>query len=163
MANVFDQLKLGTKVQNKDQGGSDSHHDRLIDMVQSIDTLKKYQESYARLKKGSLDVPAFLQELSIEAVMVVAADLTSDDPDRRSKAAKDVLDRAGHGKTQKIAVGHMHVDRDTTKRELVNLVMSAAKRTGMAVKEEKSVQGSSDLPSGDTIDAHVLQDGEPSK
>lgn len=58
----------------------------------------------------------------------------------RLEAAKDILDRAGYGKTHKVAIaGSINVDHDTSKMELVNLILSSARRAGIKVKDDAPV------------------------
>lgn len=143
--------EIGVRVQQ--QIRPDAAEYRMIKMMERADKFQDYRHHFERLKKGSLDVPAFFGELSHEAMVVMIESMRAEDPRLAFDAAKDVLDRAGHGKTQKIAVGHVHVDHQTSKRELINMIMSSAKKAGLDVKDEEHVQGQLEGScEGDVID-----------
>jgi hypothetical protein len=120
----------------------DAAEQRMVRMISRVRQFKEYETYFEKLRKGTLDVPGFMQEMTHEALMVLMETMRSEDERLAYDAARDVLDRAGHSKTQKIAVGHVHVDHNTSKRELINLIMTSARRAGMEVKDEEHVQGS---------------------
>lgn len=158
MAQRNNHRELGVKVQeHRDPGKQESH---LISMIERADAIRWMQKQMGKAKKGTLDVPQCLNALSMRAVLEVGHLLTAEEtPDKlRFEVAKDVMDRAGHGKTQKIAVGHMHIDPQATKTELINMIMSSAKSAGIDTKEEAYVEGSD----YDVIDAE-LSDNQDNK
>lgn len=111
---------------------------RLIKLIDQADTIKRYDTLLRKISKGTLDVPAFLKEVSMDAALqVVHLMHSSTDEKVQLAAATDLLDRAGHGKTTK----HQHggivtVDHQASKMELINLILSSARRAGIETKEE---------------------------
>lgn len=132
--------------------------DRLIKLIDIADTLRRYDTLIKKVSKGSLDVPAFLKEVAMDAALqVVHLMNTSVDDKTRLAAATDVLDRAGHGKTTK----HQHsggitVDHQASKMELINMILSSAKRAGIKTKEETGTL--MQARGGETIDVTPKQD-----
>jgi hypothetical protein len=125
---------------------------RLIQLIESKDTIQRYEKLVERIAKGTLDVPGFIKEVSLDAAVQVADMMYSGENDKvRLEAAKDILDRAGYNKTAKIAIaGHLNVDHDTSKLELVNLILSSARRAGLKVKDDDPVFETTPAPA--TID-----------
>ena len=148
----LDLLGVGTQ-ETKDPG---KQHSYMIKLIEQADALRRHRKSYEKLMKGTLDVPAYLAELTFDAAAKIAETIHSSDPKLAFEAAKDVLDRAGHGKTQKIAVGHFQIDPNSTKRELVNTILTLARNHRMKVKDEDHVQGM--VVDDSVIDAVVLSD-----
>jgi len=141
---------LGQKIQEtKDPGQRESW---LLNAIEKADTIRKFRKQILDIEKGTLDMPGFLQSLSRQAIMEIAfAMVGSEDEKMRFQAAKDILDRAGYGKMQKIAVAHAHVDPATTRQELVNMIMTSAKRAGIRTKDIDYIQG--DIRDGEIIDS----------
>lgn len=115
---------------------------RLIRLIEQADTIKRYEVLMRKISKGTLDVPAFLKEVSMDAALqVVHLMHSSNDEKVQLAAATDLLDRAGHGKTTK----HQHggvvtVDHQASKMELINLILSSARRAGIETKDEGGSQ-----------------------
>lgn len=70
------------------------------------------------------------------ALQVVHLMHSATDDKIKLAAATDILDRAGHGKTTK----HQHggvvtVDHQASKMELINLILSSARRAGIKTKD----------------------------
>lgn len=132
-------LESGTKVDEGKKIGR--NEDRIIHMMERAQHFRDYNKQFEKLRQGTMSVPAFIQELSHEATMVLVESMRADDPRLAFDAARDVLDRAGHGKLQKVAVAHANVDHETSRRELINIIMSSAKKTGIKVKGEDYAKG----------------------
>lgn len=133
----------------KHTAGSGSHESRLLALIDKADTIKRYQKDIKRMVSGSLDPAGFLKAASIDAAIHVVDIMTHGDTDRvRLDACQDILDRGGYGATTKHQVtGNVKVDHDTSKAELVNIVLSMAKQVGFPVRDAQP-----ELPEGETID-----------
>lgn len=129
--------------------GSGSHESRLLTLIDKADTIKRYQKDIKRMMSGSLDPAGFLKAASVDAAIHVVDMMAHGDTDRvRLDACQDVLDRAGYGATTKHQVsGNVKVDHDTSKTELINIVLSMAKQVGFPVRDALP-----ELPAGPTID-----------
>lgn len=115
--------------------------DRLIHLIQSKGTIERYMHLVEKMEKGALDVNGYFKHAAVDAAINLTDLMHFGDSDKvRLEATKDILDRAGFNKTSKIAVaGSFHVDHDTSKMELVNLILSSARRAGIKVKDEDAV------------------------
>lgn len=130
-------------ARRSDMSGSRKHkasqiESRTLNLIERADTIRRYEALIKKISKGGLDVPAFLKEVSMDAALqVVHLMHNSVDEKVQLAAATDLLDRAGHGKTTK----HQHnglvtIDHQASKMELINLILSSAKRAGIKTKEE---------------------------
>jgi hypothetical protein len=126
--------------------------DRLIQLIEAKGTIKRYMAVTDKIADGTLGVPDFFKKAALDAAIVLADIMLYGENDKvKLEAARDILDRAGHGKTQKVAVsGHMTVDHDTSKLELMNLILASARRAGIKVKDDTQLL--EDRPAGQTID-----------
>lgn len=70
------------------------------------------KEFHGQALEKTTDVPKRLQELSIEAVEVVAEQLDSNDENVAQRAAFGILDRAGYGKIEKKFVASAHISEE---------------------------------------------------
>lgn len=125
--------------------------DRLISLIEAKGTIERYGKILKKIADGQAGVQDFLKAASIDALVVTADIMHFGDSDKvRLEASKDILDRAGHGKTQKVQIGGtVHVDHDTSKMELINLIVSSARRAGLPIKEEPLLDAATTPP---TID-----------
>lgn len=133
-------LEQGTRVQTSKS--PDSTEERLIRMLDEKRALEKYEAQIKKLEKGTLDLPGFLKQLSIPMIQKILYTIEVTKDDRlRLTAAQDLLDRAGYGKINKAVVAHSNLDFRETKRELVNSVITLARKSGIKVKEADYVEG----------------------
>ncbi len=116
---------------------AEAQEDRLIALIEAKGTIERYEQHLKKMQKGTLDVTGFMKAASIDASIQMADLMFYGDTDKvRLEAAKEILDRAGYGKTQKVSVsGNVHVDHDTSKLELINMIVSSARRAGLPVRE----------------------------
>jgi hypothetical protein len=112
---------------------------KLLNLIEQADTIKRYHGTLEKIAKGSLEVPGFIKEVSMNAALTVAHIMhTSTDEKVQLAAATDLLDRAGYNKSTKVQVGGtITVDHDASKMELINLILSSARRAGIKTAEEK--------------------------
>lgn len=115
--------------------------DRLIALIEGADQIRRYEKILAKVADGEAGIPDLYKAAAADAFIVTVDIMHAGDSDKvRLEAAKDVLDRAGHGKTHKVQVGgQIHVDHDTSKLELINLIVSSAKRAGLPVKDSPAL------------------------
>jgi hypothetical protein len=125
------------------------HESRLLDLIDKADTIRRYDKDIKRMIAGSLDPVGFFKAASVDAAIHIVDMMTHGDSDRvRMDACKDVLDRGGYGATTKHQVtGNVKVDHDTSKAELVNIVMTMAKQVGFPVRDSLP-----EAPAPQTID-----------
>lgn len=137
-------MEQGTRVQ---QGTKKNwEEEAMIENLQDMEKLHKYRHYLQQLDKGSLDIPGFLKEISKQQLknLLIISEMSNDEK-VKVNIAQDLLDRAGYGKIAKGVVAHSHMDANTTKRELVNMVMSAARTAGIKVKDDtRSVEDEED-------------------
>lgn len=135
-------LEQGTKVQSKK---SNSEEWRMVCALDEKRALERYQKHLEALEQGTLNMPGFLKQLSGPMIRKILYTVeTTKDEKLRVSAAQDILDRAGHGKINKSIHAHQDLGFENTKRELINSVMSLAKKAGIKVKEEAYVEGDED-------------------
>lgn len=122
----------GSKEKASDQ---EAHLLRLIDQA---DAIRRYGKHMVQMNKGTMQVPGFFRAVAHDAAMVMAQLMISGDSDKiKLEAAKDILDRAGHNKTTKMSIaGQMNVSHETSKLELINIIMSSAKKAGIRTKSD---------------------------
>jgi len=112
----------------------------LLGAIEKSDAIKRYDAFLQRFEKGTLDVPAFMREASKHAaVKVLHLMETAEEEKVQLAAAQDILDRAGFNKTTK----HLHasifqVDHEASKMELVNMILSSAKKVGVEVEDPRA-------------------------
>lgn len=138
-------LRDGTKIQTTPN--DDARTNLLVNWIDTQRELDRYQRNLEKLSEGTLDVPGFLKVIAPQMLKKLVYTLeTCKDEKLRVGIAQDLLDRAGHGKIQKGAVLHQGViDINTTKTELVNLVLGLSKKAGVKVKKESHVEGDEDF------------------
>lgn len=146
-------LEQGTKVQSKFHG---SEEWRMVCALDEKRALEKYAQQLESLSKGTLNMPGFFKQLSGPMMQKILYTIeTTKDEKLRVSAAQDILDRAGHGKISKAVVAHQDLGFENTKRELINSVMSLAKKAGIKVKEESYVEGDGDVVDVDVVDSEL--------
>jgi hypothetical protein len=136
---------------------------QLLKLIDQKDTIKRYAELLEKVSRGTLDTPGFIKQISMDAALRVAHIMhTSPDEKVQLSAATEILDRAGVGRTTKVQVGGgLTVDHDTSKMELINLILSSAAKHGLKVKAESGPLlqarqvGAVDMEPGDFVDAVV--------
>lgn len=117
----------------------------LVSAIDDLEIIKKYQSLYDALSKDEIDPHAFLQGVSKDvAVKLVATALKGSSEKIRLEAQKDILDRAGYGKVQKIAVAQ--VDPKQPKEQLISLIAGLAHKTGaLVIDDDEAIEtGSSE-------------------
>lgn len=149
---------LGTKIQSQIE--PDAATERMVNAIDKMRLVQKYEDAFNKLTKGASDVPAFLRTLAPEMIMGLLKTLDAEDASARLKTdiQQDLLDRAGYGKITKALNVTATVDHTTSKRELVNMIFTKAKKAGIKTKRKED----DDADSGPIIDAEssvVQQDG----
>lgn len=145
--------RLGTGIQNN--RSSNTYEEKMVLMLQRKKVyeaaLKEFKDPIDKLKKGSLDVPAFLEELAPQMFEELLYTLqTSESEKVRVDVAKDILDRAGYGKINKAVIGSVRVDRHTAKSELINSIISMAKKTDV-IKIKENNEDTIDIDAVDSV------------
>lgn len=115
-----------------------SREDRLISLIEAKDTILRYESLVKKIADGAKGIPDFFKAAALDAAIVTTDIMLTGENDKvRLEAAKDVLDRAGHGKTQKVSVsGSVQVDHDTSKLELMNMILASARKAGIKVRDD---------------------------
>jgi hypothetical protein len=118
-------------------------------MVRLLDerrALERYEKQLAMLEQGTLSIPGFMKQLAGPMMQKILYTIeTTKDEKLKVSAAQDLLDRAGHGKVTKAVVAHHDMGFQETKRELVNSVITLARKAGIKVKDESYVEGDEDI------------------
>lgn len=140
---------LGTKIQSQIE--PDAATDRMVNAIEKMRLVQKYEDAFNKIQKGSSDLPAFLRHLAPEMVMGLLRTLDSEEASMKLKTSiqQDILDRAGYGKITKALNVTASVDHTTSKRELVNMIFTKAKKAGIKTKRKDEDEGDS----GPVIDA----------
>lgn len=136
-------------------GEQEDYLHRLIDKA---DMIRRYSKFIKNMNTGTLEVPGFLKAVSQDAAFTVAQIMIDGDSDKvRLEAAKDILDRSGHTKTTKVSIaGQVNVDHDTSRLELINIIMSSVKKVGIKTKQDEEFSPAL-APKPETVE---LKDGE---
>lgn len=123
-------------VQNQNlRTKADIMENRLIRMLDTKRTLEKYDKLFTRMAEGSADAPAVFKEMANDAILVVGdLMLHSTNEKIQLEAAKDVLDRAGYNKTNKLAIAHATISHETSRAELINIIMTSMRRVGKSMR-----------------------------
>lgn len=109
-----------------------------LDLIDRKDSIEKYQDHLRKMSEGTLEVPGFFRAVAADAAMeIVHISQAGESEKIRLDASKDILDRAGYGKTQKVEVAG-RVDHNTSKMELINIILTSARKVGLK-KEVKEV------------------------
>lgn len=141
-AQVWEQ---GRKVQTT-KGSRNRYEDFVIRNLDKAAVLKRYEDQIRQLEEGTLKLPGFMKQISIQQTLnLLAIQETTTDAKLATNIAQDLLDRAGYGKISKVAHAHAVADMTETKRELVNKALSLAGKAGFKVKKEKHVEADSDV------------------
>lgn len=154
---------LGTKIQSQIE--PDAATDRMVNAIEQIRLVEKYRNAFEKLEKGSSDVPAFLRHLAPEMIMGLLKTLDHEDASMRLKTAiqQDLLDRAGYGKITKALNVTATVDHTTSKRELVNMIFTKAKKAGIKTRRKDEDEGGGGSDGGDVVDVDAVVQSEPSE
>lgn len=132
---------VSQRTRSQSHSTADMQTERMLDAVDQLDTIKRYEALCQKIGEGTLDVPGFIKSISHDAAMKIATlMLTAEQEKVQLEAAKDILDRAGYNKTNKFAVASVTIDHQTSKAELINLIMSSAKRAGITPKDKPAVE-----------------------
>lgn len=132
---------------------------RLIQLIEAKDTIERYKSLLKKIDKGTMDVNGFLKATSVDAAIIMTDLMHAGENDKiKLEAAKEVLDRGGYGKTQKIALhGQVQVDHHTSKMELINMILSAANRAGIKKRDDAALP---EKPVGPVIDVEAEEEPE---
>jgi hypothetical protein len=108
---------------------------RHISQMRDFD---RYRPFFEKLAKGSLDMPAFLRQLAPELLLGLLGTLNDPDVSEKLKTniRQDLLDRAGHGKIAKAINLSGTLDPKTSRRELMNIIMTKAKAAGVVIERK---------------------------
>lgn len=106
-----------------------SKEQSVVEAFDKRRTMKRYADLITRLMDGKIDVPSALQGASADAFVQILALMTDGDNDKiRLEAARDLLDRAGFTKTQKVAVAGA-IDTGAAKEELIATILGLSNKT----------------------------------
>jgi len=132
---------LDQRVQETDPAeGARKQESWLINMIDKADTMKQYQALIEGMNAGTVSVPGFLKALSNNAVIELAHLLHNGSEKVKMTAIQDILDRSGYGKTHKVSVGgKIEVDHETSRLELINMIMTSAGKLGLRGKDDEVV------------------------
>jgi hypothetical protein len=148
----------GTKVQ---ASSGNSQEARMVRLLDEKATLERYSKQLEKLEQGTLSVPGFLKQLAGPMMQKILYTIeTTKDERLKVSAAQDLLDRAGHGKVTKAVVAHHDMGFKETKRELVNSVITLARKAGIKVKDDSYVEGDEEVYE---VEAKDIKDVTPRK
>ena len=159
MSNATLKDGLGTRVQNSHR--PDSVEQWMVNSLDRVDLIRRHARAFEKLGEGTMDMPGFLRQLAPDMVFGLLETLSDVKVSQKLKSQirQDLLDRAGHGKITKAITLNAAVDPQTTKRELINLIMTKAKIAGVAI-QRKETEGE-DIIDGDATP--VVPKGPPQK
>lgn len=130
---VNDGEKVGRETFDRSRGNSfysrNSIEDRMVDAIDQKRFLTKYADWIEKLQNGEVDVATFIHGVSPDAaIKLVGLAMGHDSTDKIKLAAlQDLLDRAGFGKVQKLAVAN--VDPSQPKAQLQAMLEGLARKT----------------------------------
>lgn len=114
--------------------------DSFVEAYDAADLLVEYAKEIDDMRKGKIEVSEFLQTVSPQAILTILQAMTQSSKESvRVDAAKDLLDRAGHGKINKVAMGTKNFSRSDPKEELLAHIMgfSATSDVIKVIDDEK--------------------------
>lgn len=139
-AGFYKSLLIGDKAgrQSAVKGRSTSAKENaLIEAIDNADLLIRYADQIEKLNKGKMDAREFLDELSAPALVTLLWALNNTNtPKDKAAIAQDILDRAGHSKINKVAMGTKSFDRNSSKEELIASLLGMARGTNFIEIEE---------------------------
>jgi len=144
---------LGTKVQSNRR--HDGEEMRLIAALEQKRYLEKYEKDLEKLGQGTLDLPAFLRQLAPQMIknLLITSEKTESDK-LKVDIAQDLLDRAGYGKVQKHAHMHGGLDPKATRREIMSMIRSKARKANITINGKVNEKLKDDV-----IDATIARSG----
>jgi len=109
------------------------HEDPLAEAIDNIEAVNQWvahvKELKKRLRNRKIDVTAFFQECGAFAGNeLLRMAITSKDAKIRLEALKELLDRGGNSKVNKVAIASTHVDRGAAKEELMATIRGLASK-----------------------------------
>jgi len=128
------QPKINGDPKNKNSAsnyaGRNIKEDYMVDAVHSRATIMKYQELFDKLSRNRIDINGALQKLSADALLKIMDVMIQGTNDKvQLEAAKELLDRAGYSKVNKVAVAGT-LDANASKDELMATILGLSKSTG---------------------------------
>ena len=126
-------LSRGEGRGSKRSYAATSNHNFKEDIVASVidnkKILVKYAEWFEALREGKTDVAGFLEKVSPD-ILVEMMTLAITGADKiKLEACRDILDRAGYSKINKVAVAGT-LDAKASKEELLSTILGLGKKTG---------------------------------
>lgn len=105
----------------------------FMEALDNIDAINEWVKHVKELKKKlrgkKIDVTTFFQECGAFAGNeLLRMAITSKDAKIRLEALKELLDRGGNSKVNKVAIASTHVDRGAAKEELIATIRGLATR-----------------------------------
>lgn len=130
-----DRIKQAKRTKSHNQDVEEYTTAFVIDNAHSLLQMKSHIEKLSKTR----DVQGFIQDVSPEAVVELAAlAMSSDNEKVKMDALRDLLDRAGFGKVQKHAVAR--VDAKDSKEAIIAHIMGAKKaleKNGIEIVDEE--------------------------
>lgn len=122
-----DKQKKKTSVKQKVLDDREFSESSFVEAYDQKELLVQYAEDIDKLRKGKIEMGDFLQTLSIPAILTIVQSMQDATSAKdRASIAGDILDRAGHGKINKVAMATKNFDRTTAKDELISHIMGFA-------------------------------------
>jgi len=116
-----------TSIKQKALDDREFSEEAFVEAFDQKDLILQYAKEIDQLRKGKIEMQEFLQTLSIPAVLTIVQSMNdANSPKDKAAIAGDILDRAGHGKINKVAMATKNFDKSTAKEELISHIMGFA-------------------------------------
>lgn len=106
-----------------------SKEDAMVNAIDNRQVLSKYADWITALREGKTDVPGFLDKMSPDLMIELMTIAMTGKDKIKLEAIRDMLDRAGYGKVNKVAVAGT-LDAKASKEELLSTILGLGKKTG---------------------------------
>jgi hypothetical protein len=126
--------QIPQRERGRNRGGGSNNGDNfkeeyVTNAIDVKDTVMKYASFIQKLEENKIDVSGFLSKVSPDAIVKILSLMNSGSEKVQLDAAKDILDRAGHSKVNKVAMAGT-LDPQASKAELISTVLGLSKKTG---------------------------------
>ena len=113
-------------------GSENLTEDDLIDAIDQARVIEKYAKEIKDLRENKIDMTEFMEKMSVPAMvtLIYAMNSTTSLKDKAS-IAQDILDRAGHGKINKMAIASRSFDKKSSEDELISHILGMARGTNI--------------------------------
>lgn len=138
-------LKTASKKSYKTRQGMHHKENHMAMAYELRGSIDRYTKIMSKLERGQTDIQGALGELAPDALMKLVELLKTGQEKSQLEAAKEIMDRSGHTKINKVAIAGS-LDPNSSKEELISTIMGLGKKTGAieVVEDDKTEPSEAD-------------------